>query len=196
MAAFDNMKSILSKLQIYDLSPDSYINHELSAYSAGFEYVEKMIDLLLNEMFIVTAEDYGLGRWEKILFGNSNDDVDTSDRRKIIMSALQIDENWFTPKSMSKALGAIGIEADLEEIFDEERIIVKANEYRGQNLSYEYIQNQLETILPAHLDITLDMGVFSWAIFDSHDLDFDMWDGFDLSCDELENDGQDITVGG
>lgn len=193
---FENMKSILSGLQIYDLSPKSYITHELTAYSAGFECVEKQLESIWREMFVMTAEGYGLDRWENIIFGSTNEMLDVSDRRKMILSALNVDGDWFTPKLMAGALGAAGIDAELEDVPSEERIVVKATEYRGQSLEYEAINKQLGTILSAHLDFTLDMGVFSWGIFDRLDFTFEEWDELDMTFSEIEENGHLLMADG
>lgn len=191
--SFKNMRSYLSKLQIYNLSVDSYITHELHAYDIGFKYVEDMINELEREMSINTAESYGLCRWEKILFGDVNEQLDAYDRRKMIISALQVDESYFTCDGISKALGAVGIDAQVKEFLDEERITVTAMEYRGGNFNTEYINRRLETIVPAHLDFTLDMGVFSWAIFDQYNFDFELWDSKDITWEYFEKEGHSLA---
>lgn len=183
---FGNIISKLKALKIYNMQENSLVYAEISSYYVGIKLVCDLIEELYQELFINTANSYGLEMWEDILYSRNYNNLDVTTRRNMIASALTIKQDGFNRTDMEKALNSIGIYADITEVPNQEKINISVYDYKGELCTYSKILSRIQKILPAHLEIFLDMGVFSWDMFDINYNDFDEFDSYEVSFDEFE----------
>ena len=77
--ALDNIIKRLNSLGIYSITPEKSIYNEIYAYDGTFTDICKEADILLREIIVTTAEDYGLDMREK-LWGVPRTDLTTDER--------------------------------------------------------------------------------------------------------------------
>ena len=60
MNSFESMKTKLEGTGLYDITAKSNIGAELLAYAEGLDSVFDMLEMMERELFIDTAEDFGI----------------------------------------------------------------------------------------------------------------------------------------
>ena len=114
MTAFDSMAEKLKATGLYDISEGTFLYAEIAAYAAGIEIYCEILDELLREHFIATAESYGLEMYEKML-SVCNIDKSLEGRRNSIISAMSVTNSDFTKSGFEKLPGIFNIHGSFSE---------------------------------------------------------------------------------
>ena len=187
MTPLENMLKHLIPLQLYKLDEDSNVYNELSAYSNAFEHSIAEADMLLKEMLITTAEDYGLSSREKI-WGLPRTELTTEERRKAIIERFCINYSDCTLKAMQNFLMSLGVKPIVTEVPSKYRMYVYVE--NGSTFSIpvrKYINEQVESFFPAHIEVFLDYRVADWNKLDNNKTMFDTYDSFNYTWDRAEH---------
>lgn len=107
MSSFDSMKNILERTGIYKVNYDNNIGKELRAYSVGIDSVFSDIDILQREIFISSAQSYGLSEREKFLCREQSSDT-LLKRRNILLASERI-RNCCTVSDFENLLRSYGL---------------------------------------------------------------------------------------
>ncbi len=172
-------------LHIYNITEDSNIYCELSAYAEGLEVLRAELQTQLRECFFMTAESYGLENAER-LWGNVRDDLPASRRRQMLITRSAFGYDDFTLQGMQKLLGFLGIEGVVYENPKAQRLVVDT---KGTQLSQgqkNWIYSQLCSLLPCHLDIDVLWGDFCFDDIEAKNLTFDQMDSKSLTWSAID----------
>ncbi len=171
----DSMIKKLSPLQVYDLTEGSIVYGELSAFSVALEMQREMIAELLREGFIATAETFGIEAEEK-LSGAVRDDLPLEKRRRMLMERRSFSVNDFTLSGLEKMLTFMGVEVEVQEYPQMQRICLDLRNKDYDDAEKAWITYQAQELLPAHLEHDLVFSGFSWADSDDNGFSFGYMD--------------------
>lgn len=150
MNAFESMSEKLSKTGLYDTSEGKLVYAELMAYAEGLDIYYNIIDELLRECFVSTAETYGLtSRENMISVFNNNTDIDG--RRKSIISALSVHCTDFIEEKFKKCIDIFNINGTFTYDAENYKMIFECTDDIAQE-NREALVKQLKAFNPAHLD--------------------------------------------
>lgn len=187
MTSLENMVNHLKPLQLYNLAEGSAVCNELEVYAKALEESVLSADLLLKEIIVSTAEDYGLSKREE-LWGLPRTELTTEQRREAIKERFSIKYSECNLNAMKRLLTSLGVKATITETPNKYRVYIHAD--NGSLFSIpvrKYITEQAENYFPAHLEIFLDYRVATWDILDSHKTLFNTYDSFNFTWDRLEH---------
>lgn len=185
MNVLDSLIERHRPLHIYDIRQGSNIYWELIAYAEGLQMLRDELDTMLRECFPATAESYGLEIPER-LWGKVRDDLDRDKRREMLITRGSFGYDDFTPEGIQKLLRFLGVQGIVYEYPYINRIVVDT---KGRNLSEgqkNWIRTQLESLLPAHLDIDVLWGTFCFDDIDNKNLTFDYMDTVSMTWSEID----------
>lgn len=185
MAAIDRFIKVLSPLGIYGLSENSRTYRELLSYSKEFDLLQSESDLLLRELFIATAETYGLSSPERI-YTAPDESVGLAERRRRLLNRFNIGDGSFTPEAIGSAVKDFGAESfQITEYPSRYSIVVEiSGDY--SNAGIDFIKKEIKKIMPAHLNTEVYFNGISWNEIDSRDLSFDTIDGKDYAWSYID----------
>ncbi len=172
-------------LGIYSIKEGSNLNFELQAYGAGFELVQKELEMLEREAFAGTADGYGLALWEK-LWGAERDDLSIAKRREMLLARLSFGYGDFTLEGMIKVLRFLGIEGNIKEYPHVFRVTVEVNSENLTRGTRNWIVSQLGAVFPAHIEADAVFKGFDWNKSDSRSLTFDSMEGKAMPWSEID----------
>lgn len=185
MAAIDRFLKILTPLGIYRLSDNSRVYRELSVWAEEFDLLQAETEGLLRELFIVTAENYGIAVNEGI-YTAPNEAEGLSLRRQRLLNRLNLNGNCFTLKEITSAIRDFGA-ADFQIIEFHSRYNVVVEIYGDySDASIEFIKGEIKKIMPAHLITEVYFNGISWADIDGESLSFDTMDGKGYSWNYID----------
>lgn len=183
MSVLQQMKDMLSPLGIYNLDDDSLVAKELTVYANELEKLHNELALMLRELFINTAQDYGIEKIEE-LFQRVRHDLDIEERRDRILSYMTLSNTDFSLDSIREQLRLSGIVTELvqsaEELSFPELISSPDIAEKARQL------NIIEDIVPAHLDIEVGIMPMCWNELDSLDFNFGTFDRMGLRFDSAD----------
>lgn len=185
MRVLDSLISKHLPLHIYNITEDSNIYIELSAYAEGLEILRRELDTQLRECFFATAETYGLDNAER-LWGNVRDDLTVSKRRQMLITRSAFGYDDFTLQGIQKLLTFLGIEGVVYEYPKTQRIVVDTKGIQATQGQKNWIYAQLNSLLPAHLDIDVLWGGFCFDDIEAKSFTFDQMDSKELTWAEID----------
>ena len=95
MGYCDYLKQLLAPLHIYELD-EGFSGGEILALGTALDSVTDALGEVQREMFLSSAESYGLDAYEELL-PFTPESPGLADRRRAIQALLQIDGTAFTP---------------------------------------------------------------------------------------------------
>ena len=182
--AIQAMKNALGSFGVYQLE-QSLIEAELAAYQAGLEKVMEDQERLWQDLFIQTASEEEISRKE-LMFGPERPLLDLESRRKMLLFRNAVTENDYTREALKRDLVAIGLETDIVEQPEQEKIEINVIRVLGEFDSQEQAQQMAEEFLPAHLLYEFDFRNLFWDTVDAKEMTFDAMDAADLKWDEID----------
>lgn len=99
MRSLERMKAALSPTGLYSLDGGTLVFAEISAYALAIECLETEIDELKREMFVSSAESFGLDHFERLLSLPAIANASVQERRERI--------NKLTSKQLGEWNGAV-----------------------------------------------------------------------------------------
>lgn len=186
MNCLESMISLMRPIGAYSLREDSLIYAELASYYEGLRIIEQALAQLSCEGIVITAQDYGLREWERIIRSAAFENVDLNDRRQIVIYTLSRMPGDFNSAGLLRGLRSLGLDCSLQEDPASMTVTVTVSGSSGMLRTYEQVLERVEGILPAHVKVVLDIGIVTWDAFETRDLDFDTLDAEEKSWDEME----------
>ena len=185
MGYFAYLKELIAPMLYYDL--DSGLGSaELDAEGEQLDSVFEELLTLEREAFLVTAEDFGLTRYEDIVPARPLSES-LADRRAALRALLLIDGCGFTIEALNTTLRGCGINVVASEAEQTMTVNVSFPSVRGVPDGFEELRKRIEQILPCHLNIeyvfsfadwvtleiigtwaNLEAGIRSWAELESY----------------------------
>lgn len=186
MTALESMIKKLSPLNLYEITQDSNIYAELSAYASALDAHRDNIDVVLRECFISSSESFGIENREKVI-GSLKSNYTTEQRRQMLILRKIIDNDDFTLSSFESFLQSIGV---YDYIITQMPERYELNIQIGGSYSTEdevWIINQINLAFPAHLEVSVNFGGLEWSEIDGKDLTFSAMDDYDYSWSTINN---------
>ncbi len=186
MSALQSMIKKLAPVTIYNITQNSNIYAELSAYANAIDSLNEELDTALRECFISTSESYGLEIREKV-FGNIRDSYSDSERREMLRLRRGFGENDFTKAGLDKFMASLGCpDYRLLESYYTYTISVTLDNALSAT-DAKWIENQIKLIMPAHLITNVYYGGPRFSDIDSWNITYAQFDNRDYTWDYLEN---------
>ena len=123
------------------------------------------------EAFIPTSQSYGLERRER-LFGAVRDDLDTAQRREMLLKRSAFGNADFTLEGIGRILDFLGIQGEIKEYPNVNRVVVEVQNEGLTKGQRNWIVSQLGALFPAHLEVDGVFEGFSWEQIDANGYDF------------------------
>ncbi|MCQ4021536.1 MULTISPECIES: putative phage tail protein [unclassified Ruminococcus] len=176
MKAYESMTKKLKPTGLYLLEENAAVSSELKTYSEGIDSKDDELDVIIREAFVASAEDYGLSMWEE-LFGAVQNGVDVQRRRELIKARMKLSNLSFTPAGVQEIIRSLGIDSfDVSENPSLNLLTIDLSAQSYSKARRRWIKEQLEELLPAHLEIVVIFGNASWNYIDSLQLTADQMD--------------------
>ena len=186
----NSIDRLMASLRIYTLDPNGPVGWELAAYRAGVSQLEEDLARLEQDLFVETAGEERLALWERLLdFPLRTNLPSDENRRRRILSSLSLDERSFTPEGIRTALLAAGMDAWVEEDFEQNRLIIHNQGLIGDFGTIQQVMDSAQKVLPAHLEAVFLLGGVSWEEWEAL---YPQWTAFDQSgktFEEMDTEG-------
>lgn len=166
MKSLESMINKLSPMNLYNLSKGSINYAELSAFSVGLDLLRDVLDELLRESFIETAETYGIETVEQLV-GSVRDDLPLSKRREMLIERLSLSTSDFTPEGFEKMLRLMGVEGEICEYPADLRMVIDLSSEELTASQREWLLFETGAFLPVHLDFDVVFAGFDWKASDN-----------------------------
>lgn len=154
MDSFTSMKTKLEATGLYKIEEGSNIFAELSAYAAGIEPLFETLDKMLLELFIDTAEDYGLSCREELL-GKVKNDYPIDRRREMLKIYEQMMGGKCTQEAFEMVLRGYGLsDFQILEYALHKRVVIKVNDDVAPELR-KLVEERVALDFPTHLLVTV-----------------------------------------
>ena len=137
----------------YTIAEGGGVAAELAAYDAVLSELTAAADRVLQNLFVETAEESALPRWEK-LFCPQLPETTAENRRTMLLHRFAVAPDDKTCAALAEHLPAAGLWGDLQEQSDG-TLLVLAAELLG--VTKEQAEHFLSLYLPAHLVYSLQM---------------------------------------
>ncbi len=186
MNCLESMTALMRPLSAYSLRTDNVVYAELAGYYAGLRSVEEQLALLWREGLVGSAQEFGLREWERMIRSTAFESADVDVRRRIVVYTLCRMPGDFNREGMLRGLRSLGLECELLEDTSIRTVTVMVNGSCGMLRTYEQVLSRVSDILPAHVNVVLDVGIVTWELLDDSDRSFDEADAQEKSWDEFE----------
>ncbi|KNY26315.1 putative phage tail protein [Pseudobacteroides cellulosolvens] len=161
------------------------IDSILQAESPEFEDINDSKEDIKNEMFIDTATNYGLNRWEKnILNINPKSDTNLNDRRGTIKSYL-IGLNKLNATRIQELAQAFNY-GQINVGLLNSTLVITFLDYYSPPSEYSDFYNYIVTRKPAHLGLEIQFKTINWNNVESLNLTWDQIENLNLTWTEIE----------
>lgn len=188
-----SLYALLKPLRLYRLSGESRVDFELAAYLSGLEAIEQQLKALLRELHVQTAQGHALRLWEEWTGMPRSVEITPEQQREMILHRLSLSPGDFTPHGMDSSLRSAGLVARLQEE-GPELLTVEVSSFVGGSDTIDIVKDYALAMLPAHVEVRFDVGIFTWEMFDANEWQFDTMDGLDFTWTEFDLRGQLLSV--
>lgn len=144
----------------------THVQCELEAYIAGLQCIENEIESIITNVFPQVADEQNIANFERLLCMPVKPQVPLLNRRKMVLDRLSIGPNDFNVNGMMRALRSVGVESDISEIPNQQKIKVTVKNVIGSFLSLDEVKSAVDAVAPAHLLLDVDTGSNSWVQMD------------------------------
>ena len=196
MEQLERLYAHLAPLGLYALHSGGYVDSELAAYAVGLDRVRQAIETLKKQAFVQTASGEGLAMHERLVGLLVRNGSDLAARRELVLYRLAVAPFDFNRAGMIGSIRAAGMDADIEEDTENERLRILYKRLLDDFLDMDSLRARLDTMLPAHLETEFDIGVCTWEMLEAAGVTWDIWDNADFTWDEFDVDGHTILLGG
>ena len=143
------MRRRLRETGVYKADGTTLVDAELAAYQAGLQPVLEAYETLWRELFVRTAETYGLENKEHLV-ECSKGNISLARRRAMLLHHLSVGE-------LESALACVGITATIEEVPEEGKLSVVVTDLSEMaEPTEENAAAMAERFLPVHLTAEFD----------------------------------------
>ncbi len=154
MDSFTSMKSKLEATGLYSVVPGTNIYAELKAYAAGLDVLFETLDVMLRELFIDTAETWGIDNRE-LLLGRIKDDCTLEKRREMLKIYEQMMGGKCTLEAFNMVLKGYGLNNfEIAELPIRNRVTINVNESVSDEQK-SVIEERIAADFPSHLYVAV-----------------------------------------
>lgn len=178
------LRDLLAPLGIYR-TEGGVSGGEISALGMVLDGAHGALRELERELFIGSAESFGLTSYESLLPVKPAYRT-VEDRRNALMGLIRMDGASFTLEAVNKTLCGCGIAAEAAEAGERMTVTISFPGTRGIPENIEQLQAAIEQIIPCHLGISYFYVYTPWSYLESC---FSTWDDIEslsLTWAELE----------
>lgn len=184
MNPLDSMRKQMSATGLYALSGTTLVDAELRAYAAGLAAAAAAVEELQREMFVQTAESYGLALRERLFALPAQED--TARRRAALAALGAVTPRGFTRKAIEETLCGVGILCELCENTQDRLVYLNMLSEGDAQQARTQKAEAAGKFLPANLGAELDFRSISWNNIDQTGGTFDELDAKGLSWDSID----------
>lgn len=178
------LRELLKPLGIYR-TEGGVSGGEISALGRGLDGVHEVLSELEHELFLTTAESYGLTNYEKLLpLKPAYRSI--GERRNALVGLLRMDGASFTLDAINATLCGCGIAAEAAECARPLTVTVSFPGTRGIPESFEQLRAAIEQIIPCHLEIEYFFVYTQWDYLEQYFATWDEIEDLHLSWAQLE----------
>lgn len=154
MNSFDSMKTKLESTGLYKITDSSNIKAELSAYAEGLNAVFDTLEMMEKELFIDTAEDFGIIERERFV-GKVRDEYSLEKRRNMLKISEQKVGGKCTPDDFKQIVRGYGVENfTFQEAPSRNRLAINISDSKT-DAEKKYIEKCVNADFPLHLLVTI-----------------------------------------
>ena len=165
MAYAEFIRDLLRPLFVYDLDIGAGAA-EIEALGDVFDGADTVSQSLHRESNPLTAEDYGIKKYEELFpFGSVYDDAES--RRRAIEGLIRIDDGSFTLSDMNATIAGCGIEAVIGETETQYVVSVSFPGRHGVPENIDGIKERIGKILPAHIRADYVYTYPTWEVIET-----------------------------
>lgn len=151
------LKNVLKPLHIYNLDSGAGAD-EISVLGAAMDSVYSELETILREMLPITAQSYGLEKYESMLpYTPANGSI--AERRNAIMALTSV--SGFCIDDLRNALRGSGAEILISE-YGTETVLVSFGVSSLSSAEIQKIKRHIEQIIPCHLTICYETAYATW----------------------------------
>lgn len=189
MSITKNLYDALTPLRLYALGSDSLIDRELTVYGEALSQVERQLQEIVAQIFVQTATDRDLARHEKLVGLVGREEAPLQTRRDLVLYRLGVADQDYTVGGITGSIRTAGMVAQLDEDAARERVTVRCSQLLDQTVNLDWLKENLVAMLPAHLEMELDIGLMTWDMFDAGPVTWDKWDATGMTWTEFDVNG-------
>lgn len=154
MNSFDSMKTKLEGTGLYDITAKSNIGAELLAYAEGLDPVFDMLEMMERELFIDTAEDFGIAERERFV-GKVREGYSIEKRRNMLKISEQKVGGKCTPDDFKQIVRGYGVENfTIAEAPTRNRVDIKISDTKT-DAEKKLIEKRVNADFPLHLNVII-----------------------------------------
>lgn len=186
MSTVTAMRRELKPLGLYNLNAGSLISCELEAYGAGLDPLWDRMNRVLASALILTADTQALEKYERLMAVSVKTELSLVTRRDLLLYRLSVAPYDFNLAGMLGSLRAAGIQAEIDQYPQEERLTVQTKSYLDHFVDLDDLKEKVYAMLPAHLEADLSTSDMTWELFDEVDRSWDSLEGLNRNWNEAE----------
>lgn len=154
MNSFDSMKTKLEGTGLYGITANSNIKAEISAYATGLDTAFDTLEIMERELFIDTAESYGIIERERFV-GKIREEYPIEKRREMLKISEQKIGGKCTPDDFKRIVKGYGVENfTITEAPLRNRLAVNISDSKT-DAEKKLIEKQVNADFPLHLIVTV-----------------------------------------
>lgn len=154
MNSFESMKTKLEGTGLYDITAKSNIGAELLAYAEGLDPVFDMLEMMERELFIDTAEDFGIAERERFV-GKVREGYSIEKRRDMLKISEQKVGGKCTPDDFKQIVRGYGVENfTFQEAPSRNRLAINISDSKT-DAEKKYIEKCVNADFPLHLNVII-----------------------------------------
>ena len=148
------MRDKLLPLGLYTDEPGSELYCEQKAFAEGLDMLFDKLEEMETELFIATAEGYGLSEREK-LFGRVREDLTVSQRRELLSKKELMNFDVLTLEAFGRALESWGVtDYSFAESLTRARLTISISDVPDET-QQRVIEERANIEIPAHAEVNL-----------------------------------------
>lgn len=162
MGYYHYLCELLRPMRVYRLEEESISGAELFAAGGGLDEAAEVLEKAAREGLLMTAEDEGLARRER-LFSRIGARTTPELRRLAIASLMRVGGDGFTLRAVNETIGGCGVRAVAEETDKAGTVRVTFPQVAGEPEDFERIREIILEIMPCHLAVDFYFRYLTWA---------------------------------
>jgi len=161
MGYYNYLCELLRPLRVYRLDKGSLSGAELYAAGEGLDAAAEALEKAVREGVLMTAEDEGLSRRER-LFSRIGVRVTPELRRLAIASLLRVGGDGFTLEAVNQTISGCGVRAVAAETDEQGVVRVTFPQVAGEPEDFARIRDIILEIMPCHLQVDFYFRFLTW----------------------------------
>lgn len=161
MGYYNYLCELLRPLRVYRLDEGSLSGAELYAAGEGLDAAAEALEKAVREGVLMTAEDEGLSRRER-LFSRVGARTTPALRRLAIASLLRVGGDGFTLEAVNQTISGCGVRAVAAETDEQGVVRVTFPQVAGEPEDFARIRDIILEIMPCHLQVDFYFRFLTW----------------------------------